>query len=516
MKILIALLFVSSILHVHSQEEIGGFTVGGVTRFLGIPYTDGPTQRFVEGVLPASKQPFHNGTAHGPICPQLRGSDANADENNCLVLDIALPEGTQSGDNLPVAIWIYGIDIYEPTRFVNHSINSQEPIIFVAMNYRLNGFGFLSSEDMAARNVLNLGLKDQRLAIKWVQKYISFFGGDSTKVTLMGESAGAISIGLHVTAYGNKKDTGLFRSAIMESGGPTSLSVPPFKRTQSAYDFMINATDCFGKNDPFKCLQFSPFEKFIEAVRSTVNFWGQRSDSLYSPVVDKDFIPSRPSTLIKSGLYSHVPLLIGENLDEGTLFVNRSVNAFQTDQQISSILKIYGGSLTSVQRKRWLQLYPNDPAVGSPYGTGNRTYYSEEYKRASSIFGDLVFVSARRFMVEQASEKSVPVWTYLFDYVTHPELINGTSYMGVKHADELASVFQWSNKINPDLTGYWISFINGQDPNSGAPKDTVWEQFDVRDRRQIRFSNNGTYMAADDYRIEQVHFVNSNLNQLGR
>jgi len=131
--------------------SVGGTTEGLLDRFLGIPYTNGPVLRFTEGVLPNSPKGFFNATKYGPSCPQLtRTSSVKADEQRCLNLDISRISGTQETANLPVMVWIYGgsftdgeTSIYNPALFLPYGRALGMPFIFVAVNYRLGGFGFL-------------------------------------------------------------------------------------------------------------------------------------------------------------------------------------------------------------------------------------------------------------------------------------------------------------------------------------------------------------------------------------
>jgi carboxylesterase type B len=105
---------------------------------------------------------------------------------------------TNHSGQLPVAVWIYGggftagsnsWPVYNLSWFVNASVAANKPLIGVSLNYRLGVFGFLAGNELAAEGSLNVGLLDQRLALQWVQENIAAFGGDSTKVTLFGESA---------------------------------------------------------------------------------------------------------------------------------------------------------------------------------------------------------------------------------------------------------------------------------------------------------------------------------------
>jgi carboxylesterase type B len=106
---------------------------------------------------------------------------------------------------------------YNTSYLVNASIAMGKPMIAVSFNYRLAGWGFLASKEVVNANASNIALFDQRLALQWIQENIGAFGGDPRKVTIVGESAGAFSVGYHLLA--NEGDNeGLFRAAVMESG----------------------------------------------------------------------------------------------------------------------------------------------------------------------------------------------------------------------------------------------------------------------------------------------------------
>jgi carboxylesterase type B len=143
-----------------------------------------------------------------------------------LTLDIVRPSGVSKHDNLPVFVWIYGGNFvagssadprYNTSYIVNSSVLIDKPIIAVSINYRVGGWGFLASKEIADAGESNIGLYDQRLALRWIQENIPDFGGDPSKVTIAGESAGGFSVGYHLTGFNGKND-GLFRAAIMQSG----------------------------------------------------------------------------------------------------------------------------------------------------------------------------------------------------------------------------------------------------------------------------------------------------------
>lgn len=122
-------------------------------------------------------------------------------QEDCLTVNVQRPAGTKAGDNLPVMLWIFGggfelgsTAMYDGSNVVARSVELGKPVVFAAVNYRVGGFGFLGGKEVLAEGSANLGLLDQRLGMQWVADNIASFGGDPDKVTLWGESAGAISI----------------------------------------------------------------------------------------------------------------------------------------------------------------------------------------------------------------------------------------------------------------------------------------------------------------------------------
>lgn len=184
--------------------------------FLGIPYTQPPlgNLRFRRPQsLNTSWTGVRNATQYGYSCYQY-ASKFNLSED-CLTLNVVRPAGTKANDALPVLIWIYGGGLtsgssadpqYNVSGILNVSQRLGQPIITVSINYRLGLWGFLSSTQLLEEGNLNVGLLDQRMAMRWVQENIAAFGGDPTKVTIWGESAGAQSIGLHLSSYGGRND----------------------------------------------------------------------------------------------------------------------------------------------------------------------------------------------------------------------------------------------------------------------------------------------------------------------
>ncbi|EEB91447.1 hypothetical protein MPER_10187, partial [Moniliophthora perniciosa FA553] len=203
-----------------------------------------------------------------------------------LTLNVITPAGVTPDSKLPVLVWIFGggfesgpSAFYDGTKIVERSIDLGEPVIFVGMNYRLNGFGFLASQEVKDAGVGNLGLQDQRESLRWVQKYIGAFGGDPTKALAdsWGESAGAISVALQMLANGGDTE-GLFHAAFMQSGAP--IPVGDITHGQTYYDSIVADTGCSGSSDTLQCLREVPYNNLKAAIDRIPGIFSYQSMNL--------------------------------------------------------------------------------------------------------------------------------------------------------------------------------------------------------------------------------------------
>jgi carboxylesterase type B len=146
--------------------------------------------------MPSVKPPFIPLTRRPKI--PFFSDDTVSYSEDCLSINVVRPAGIPHSQKLPVAVWIHGGGfsigssadrIYNLSDLVNTSQQLHMPVIVASINYRLGVLGFLAGSELAAEGNVNLGLHDQRLALRWVQENIVAFGGDPENVTIFGESA---------------------------------------------------------------------------------------------------------------------------------------------------------------------------------------------------------------------------------------------------------------------------------------------------------------------------------------
>ncbi|KAF9019189.1 alpha/beta-hydrolase [Hymenopellis radicata] len=514
--------------------------------FLGIPFAKPPVDslrlRNPQVWDTAFGEEGLNATSYGWSCPQVGPlavgtGTVEYQSEDCLTLNIVRPDSDHS--DLPVLVWLYGggyisgtssSPVYNLSYIVQESVQIDEPIIAVSLNYRLAAFGFLASEEIVQSGNANLGLKDQRLALRWIQENIASFGGDPNKVTIWGESAGSVSVIAQVLAYGGKDgETGLFRGAIQESGTMVGYD---FELLQASYDDIVNQTGCASSVDTLDCLRSVPYDVLFAVSEP-------HATDILGPIIDGDFLPDSPIKLFESGRYDKsVTGLLGVNTDEGSVTAI-GWNGIDTDEQFFALLTtspidstanglrhISADSATKV-----LELYPNDPSLGCPYGTGdggvNFTEHGLQYKRSASLAGDIVMHAPRRHQCEVMTNWSQIAYSYRFN--TRPERIpfalTGDILIAVTHYDEIPFVF--GNPANltdiyevylgtdpavlavsKSIMGAWISFARHLDPNHVLSDLPYWPSY-AESASNMVFDANGSFVEPDDYRKDGIAFINA-------
>ncbi|RDW67168.1 putative triacylglycerol lipase (LipA) [Aspergillus mulundensis] len=513
--------------------------------FLGIKYADKPV-RFTPSSLKtayasndsdsgpvrhssasARGNVLYNASQYGYDCPGY-GSDtttllaAGLIELNedCLNLNVIRPRRDEDDDLLPVLVWIFGggwqqgataDPRYNMTYITRQAALSGKPILGVSINYRLAAFGFLDSEEVRASGNNNLGLLDQRVAMRWIKNNIEAFGGDPDRITIWGESAGAYSVGAHLVANDGDNE-GLFRAAIMESGNAVG---PPWNGTdwhQPMYDRIVDAAGCSSSSDTLQCLREVPFDTLYAVAFENLEWFA---------AVDGTFIKEYPQISTVKGRIANVPILLGSNTDEGVSFGTTGVD---TDEEcVAQLISSKRWVLTTEQASELITYYPDDP-IGSPYGWGNVTWPEKGlmYKRYSSMAGDITMAAPRRLLAETMSKYEKSVYSYRWDVAA----LNQSSNIGVNHFAEIPFVF--ANPVQ-DITPLgddparlelanlaarmWASFVTDLDPNGHGLSDIPqWPEYSASSDPSnfvFRLPRDDSYVEKDDYRVEGIAYLNT-------
>ncbi|KAF2710222.1 alpha/beta-hydrolase [Pleomassaria siparia CBS 279.74] len=441
----------------------------------------------------------------------------NAAED-CLTINVQRPAGVSVTAKLPVLFWIFGggfelgaTQMYDGTSLVLESVAQGKPIIFVAVNYRVGGFGFLGGKEILADGASNLGLLDQRLGLKWVADNIAAFGGDPDKVTIWGESAGSISVLDQMALYDGDntyKNKPLFRAGIMNSGSIAPAERVDSVKPQAIYDEVVAAAGCFGKADTLACLRSVDYSTYLNAANSVPGILSYTSIALsYLPRPDGTVLTDSPDVLITAGKYAKVPFIIGDQEDEGTLFALFTSNVSSIADLSNYLNDVFFPATPKNIIDGLIATYSSISEDGSPFRTFLLNNWYPQFKRIAAILGDFTFTLTRRIFLDVATKvnPTVQSWSYLSSYDF------GTPILGTFHASDLLQVFYGiqPNNAAKTIRGYYYSFIYDLDPNSNNSL-TNWPEWKVS-KQLMQFGADSNNLIQDDFRTDSYEFIKSNV-----
>ncbi|RMZ67661.1 cholinesterase precursor [Pyrenophora seminiperda CCB06] len=429
--------------------------------------------------------------------PEVLGIKARSTED-CLSLNVFTPFDAEPGDDLPVLVNIPGGGFHLPGRSnggemvekarrekgVNGKLD--KGIVVVTMYYRNGIYGFLSGEQIAKDGDYNNGLRDQRAALEWVQKYIRYFGGNPDHVVIMGTSAGGASVMLQLTAnegdnYYPVPGTGrkqLFHGAIAQS--PAS---PTFFTTEQAEKFYnevasgLNCTDiaCV-RNAATGDLYYENYPMSFPG-RNTPPRW------MWAPTAEPKggmFTAPAPASIM-ANRYAKVPSIIGFTTNEGSDQVKKTLDS---EADFKSYIKDHYPLLTDADLATLASTYPNDR-----HWPDSGRYWDA----AAKAQGDIRYICPT-YLASNAMAKhnpdSVPTYQYQWDVMWGVDIENG---FGTKHAGTVGQVMV---RRQNEISDYFISFIKFLDPNrehetiprEKAAKLAKWLPLDSSGRRMF-FTN---------------------------
>ena len=468
------------------QGKVEGFLNNDMGYFKAIPYAEAPVGE-LRWKAPVPKKPWtgtFKATENGPMPPQRAfsrpGQPGPKISEDCLYLNIITPAKTVK-DKLPVLVWIHGGGFITGSANQNDGTNfAKQGIVFASIEYRTGALGFLAHPELSAENKKgisgNYGLMDMILALEWIQDNIAAFGGDPKKVTIMGESAGAIAVSMLCSSPLAK---GLFRGAISESGGSfcpvdsVRTNNNGIRDIKGAEQFGIEFMKRIGASSLTELRTMDP-EKWVgdEPSIGVGGFW---------PTVDGYVLPDDQYTMYAEGNYNDVNCLIGTNSDEGAMFSRPTTVAAYEE----GVRKDFGPYADKI-----LAMYPaaNDEAT---------------FGALSDIFRETAFAWPTYVWAKlQQQTGKGKIYMYYFDQFNENGGFPGPGGQrrkprGANHAAEMSYVFAtpWGpfspedQKVSDAMHKYWGNFVKYGDPNGeGLDKWPVYNEKEAT----VMFFKNGT------------------------
>ena len=359
--------------------------------------------------------------------------------------------------------------------FTNDECEDTEPTIVILPNCRLGLFGWLGGERVAADGRPNAGLFDQKLAFDWVWKYVHLFGGDSTRVTVMGESAGGGSIEHHITAHGGGGDPARFARAILQS--PTFYPRPANdEMPENVMQSILKLTNITSLAD-LREVPSDVLTKVNELVvaNSSYGFF------TFGPVVDDTYVPALPGQLLLEGRYhKNISIMLGHNTNEAFLFTSptlaNTTSAFD-DLVTQQFPEASGAAKYDIEQV----LYP-------PTFSGSESYVTE-FGRQEQLYVDSQFTCNILFLA-----RAEPSTAYWYDFNIPP---------GV-HGEDLA--YTWTTSPPPQSSSFDTTVAVALQEDilsfaaSGVPKTSAGPTCRPYGsvREVLEFNVNGTALGRDD------------------
>lgn len=461
-----------------SQGAISGKFVNGVRAYLGVPYAAAP----VGDLRWQSPQPApswtgtRNGTAFGSRCPQPKSAiSAESTNEDCLFLNVHVPDDIGTA-KLPVMVWIHGgaFMLGAASDYDMSTLARKGRAIVVSVNYRLGAFGFFRQAELGAQGApTNFGLQDQQAALRWVRSQINRFGGDPSRVTIFGESAGGASVCMHLVSPTSR---GLFTGAISESGPCKLLSDTTTASLEAQGNALGTTAGCPTGPGQLACLR----QKSAADVLSASGVTGSmlKAGVRWAPVQDGITLTGNPAQQVQDGQFARVPVIFGSNHDEGRFFV-------ATEYHLSNLLPLSNNQYTEAINKT----AGGDAAFAQQLAS---TYTSQAYGTRDKAYGALItdqLFACNVMRDVEALSRYVPTYQYEFTEAKTPGIIDPYMAMGAFHGAELRYVFQAKlpgptlnlslntaqQQLADQMVRYWGQFAATGNPNAAAAP--LWPSF---------------------------------------
>lgn len=468
--------------------SVRGQITGGISIFKNIPYAAAPTGdlRFAAPVKHPAWKEIRDAINSGPTAPYPQPKKGDIDDKptlpgwvkgeDYLTANVWTPD--VNGNRRAVMVYIHGgafvlgasdVPLFDGTNF------AKKGVVMVSINYRLGIEGFLKIKGVPS----NIGIRDQIAALKWVQDNIAAFGGDPNNVTIFGESAGAISVGVLLSSPATK---GLFKRAIMQSGsGQAVLSGVQADRIANKYAQTLrieNTRDAYMKFTPEELLAAQPKVTPKMVKLETEDFPDPSGGvSLYFPVIDGDIVPKVPLVNVRNGAGSERELMIGYNTDEMNYFLVPT----------GLLNKIKFNLILNLAVKK---VHPAPSALIEVY---KKAYPQKNLGELFSAI--LTSYQAQIPSIRLANAHSLAGKTYMYEFAWPSPVAN--EVYGAYHGLELPFVFNnlavatgkrgmvGNNGASPELANKmqdaWVLFAKSGNPG--------WDAYNTTDRKTMLINN---------------------------
>lgn len=458
-----------------------------VIKYLGIPYAR--AERFEYPVPPERWTSILQANKIDKICPQpnLPPNKQSLADENCLYLNVYVPANKSQNSSLSVMFWIHGggFSLGDTLGYDGSVLATEGNVIIVTVGYRLGVLGFLSANNDSLKG--NFGLMDQLEALKWVNQNIARFGGDPSKVTLFGGSAGGVCVSLLMLS---PMAHGLYQNVIMQSGNPASLSSAMEKNEayQRARSF-ANAVGC--EMDSLKlCAMKKSVQQLLDA---QIKVFSNPILLPFGPVVDGFLLPDLPAKLLQAGKFNRTNIIAGVARDDGSIFITGAPGVLKGLEVPNGMSRTLFEE--TVRNRTWVRNQNSqilDLLIYQYTDWSNATDPHVIRQQFIDMNSDATFKAPLITAVKAFTKKQAPTYFYQLEKVpkTFPAIpFPLPAWLGVYHRADVLYTFgkplvmaknltsPYDIQLSKEIMTFWTNFAKTGNPNQPTPLAETWPQF---------------------------------------